>query len=215
MTDSLSGLIDISRPLDPDVLPQWPGSPRLELERWLDMGEGDPATDTRVSMSLHAGTHLDAPAHRIPGGAPVDAIGLDRLNGACYVADVRGHRRVTETVLDGAEIPDDCGRLLLCTDNSADSTGVFNPDFVDLTPGAAERIANLPITVLGVDYLSVEGPEGGGRVHEILLEARVVLLEGLDLAGVSDGHYRLLCLPIRFVGTEAAPVRACLVASEP
>ena len=36
-------------------------------------------------------------------------------------------------------------------------------------------------------------------------------LEGLDLSGVKPGIYQLICLPLKLVGTEAAPVRAVLI----
>lgn len=202
--------IDVSRPLDPESLPLWPGSPEVELERWLDLEEGDDATDTRVSMSLHSGTHLDAPAHRIPGGATADELEVGALNGPCRVADLRGWDRVTREALRAAGVPEDCERLLLRTDNSGRASAEFDPDFVALSPGAAALLADRSLEVLGIDYLSVESPEGDGRVHEHLLGAGVVLLEGLDLAGVGEGAYRLHCLPMSFAGTEAAPARACL-----
>lgn len=34
---------------------------------------------------------------------------------------------------------------------------------------------------------------------------------GLDLRGVSEGPYRLLCLPLRLVGANGAPARVLLV----
>lgn len=204
------GLIDVSRPLDPEELPRWPGSPELELERWLDLEEGDEATDTRVSMSLHAGTHLDAPSHRLRDGATADEIELDALNGPCRVADLRGRGRVTREALEAAGVPEGCDRLLLRTDNSDRPSSSFDPAFVALSADAAALLAERALRVLGIDYLSVESPGGDGRVHELLLEGGTALLEGLDLSGVGEGAYRLHCLPMSFVGTEAAPARACL-----
>lgn len=204
------GLIDVSRSLDPENLPRWPGSPELELDRWLDLDEGDGATDTRVSMSLHAGTHLDAPSHRLRDGATADEIQLEALNGPCRVADLRGWDRVTREALEAAGVPKGCERLLLRTDNSDRSSSSFDPDFVALSTDAAGLLAERGLEVLGIDYLSVESPDGDGSVHDRLLGAGVALLEGLDLSGVDEGAYRLHCLPMSFVGTEAAPARACL-----
>jgi arylformamidase len=38
-----------------------------------------------------------------------------------------------------------------------------------------------------------------------------VILEGLDLSGVSQGEYQLYCLPLKIGGVEGAPVRAILI----
>jgi arylformamidase len=63
---------------------------------------------------------------------------------------------------------------------------------------------------VGIDYLSVEAHPATGRVHHILLEAGVVILEGLNLSGVERGEYELICLPLKVAGGEAAPCRAVL-----
>ena len=45
----------------------------------------------------------------------------------------------------------------------------------------------------------------------VLLEAGVVIVEGLDLRGVPPGHYQLICLPLKLVGCDGAPARAVLI----
>ena len=67
---------------------------------------------------------------------------------------------------------------------------------------------------VGVDYLSV-APFGDSRpTHTILLQAEVVIIEGLNLAGVDPGWYRLYCLPLKLVGSDGAPARAVLLQEE-
>jgi arylformamidase len=43
-----------------------------------------------------------------------------------------------------------------------------------------------------------------------LLEAEVIILEGLNLAHVAPGTYELLCLPLKLIGAEGAPARTVL-----
>ena len=59
--------------------------------------------------------------------------------------------------------------------------------------------------LVGVDYLSVESFHAPFEhpVHRTLLEARIVVLEGLDLSGVEPGEYELYCLPLKLVGSMA------------
>jgi arylformamidase len=48
------------------------------------------------------------------------------------------------------------------------------------------------------------------KPHQILLQAGVVILEGLNLSQVGRGRYTLYCLPIKIVGSDGAPARAIL-----
>jgi len=69
------------------------------------------------------------------------------------------------------------------------------------------------VRILGVDYIEVESPDtphGQYPVHETVLPAGVLLLENLDLRGVEEGVYQLLCPPLRLTGAEGAPCRALL-----
>ena len=84
-----------------------------------------------------------------------------------------------------------------------------------LTVNGAEWLVDHKIKLIGNDYLSVGQFSEDGRVqaevHRILLEKGIALLEGLNLSGVKPGIYQLICLPIKLVGTEAAPARAVLI----
>jgi arylformamidase len=65
--------------------------------------------------------------------------------------------------------------------------------------------------LVGVDALSVDPIDTPGPVHRVLLEAGVIIVEGLALAGVPPGRYRLTCLPLRLENGDGAPCRAILV----
>jgi arylformamidase len=65
---------------------------------------------------------------------------------------------------------------------------------------------------VGVDTLSIEPESDAYPVHRTLLEAGVVIVEGLDLASVAPGGYELVCLPLRIAGGDGAPARAVLIA---
>ncbi len=54
---------------------------------------------------------------------------------------------------------------------------------------------------MGIDYLSVEKfGTADYPAHHALLEAGVVIVEGLDLSEVEPGEYDMTCLPLRIVG---------------
>ena len=45
--------------------------------------------------------------------------------------------------------------------------------------------------------------------HHALLEAGVVIVEGLDLSAVEPGEYEMTCLPLRIVGADGSPREWC------
>jgi len=67
------------------------------------------------------------------------------------------------------------------------------------------------VQLVGVDYLSVAPYEDPVPTHRVLLQAGVIVVEGLNLSQVPRGFYDLYCLPLKLVGAEGAPARAVLV----
>ncbi len=67
------------------------------------------------------------------------------------------------------------------------------------------------IQTIGIDYLSVGGYERDGvETHQILLGAKVWILEGLNLTKIKPGRYDLICLPVKVRESDGAPARAVL-----
>jgi len=202
-------LIDISLPLRPGMV-VWPGDPGMVVERQADMAQGHPLNLTRLCLGSHTGTHLDAPLHFIADGASLDQVPLATLVGPARVVAVAGDSILPEHVAPLAGVE----RVLFRTRNSdrwAQATA-FQEDYVYLSRPAAQRLVELGVQLVGIDYLSVDRCRGGGATHRTLLGAGVVALEGLDLSGVDPGDYQLICLPLRLLGVEGSPVRAVLVA---
>jgi arylformamidase len=91
-----------------------------------------------------------------------------------------------------------------------DGDDQFREDYVALTEDAAQWIVDRGISLVGIDYLSIQRFEDGPATHEILLANEVVILEGADLSGVESGQYELVCLPLCIEGVDGAPARALL-----
>ena len=208
-------IYDITLTITPD-LPIYPGDPPIILERIMKMEEGDDCNVTRLSMSVHVGTHVDAPYHFLGGSAPtVEELSLTILTGRAYVLHLPDQvERITTPDLERAGIPIRTRRLLIRTRNSQfwkNGEGKFQKDFVALNKDAAQYLVDREIKLVGVDYLSVAPFHDGLATHEILLRANTVILEGLNLAEVPQGRYMLYCLPIKISGSDGAPARAILV----
>jgi arylformamidase len=202
---------DISVPIRNDMV-VYEGDPDVRIELAQSLARGDMANVTRLDMGAHTGTHIDAPAHFIEGGAGVDAIPLDVLTGRAQVVDathVRGH--IDAEALAALPIAADIERVLFKTTNSRLwDLDRFSADYIALAADAADRLAARGVKLVGIDYLSIAPKDDAVTPHRTLLEAGVIIVEGLDLREVPPGAYELICLPLRIVGRDGAPARAIL-----
>jgi arylformamidase len=204
---------DISVGIDHD-LPVWPGDPPVVLDRVQSMDAGDIANVSRFGGSVHVGTHVDAPLHFIQNGKSIDSIPIKSLIGRAYVVHLPRVDSITEEVLEKASIPPRTRRILFRTKNSRlwiRGGGDFHTDFVAIEESGARWLVRKGVQLVGIDYLSVAPYGDSAPTHRILLEAGVVIVEGLDLSAVTQGRYTIYCLPLKLIGIEGAPARAILV----
>ena len=133
--------IDVSVPLRDGMLP-WPGDPAFRLTRPFYLERGDVCTVSALSMSAHAGTHVDAPLHYLRRGRSVDRWPLDATVGPARVIQIRNPRVVDVDELRTHRIRQG-ERLLVKSRNSARKRpGTFFKDYVPVTPAAARYLAS-------------------------------------------------------------------------
>jgi len=203
--------IDISVPLRKGMV-HWPGDPPFDLERVHDMGRGARNNLSRIALSAHSGTHVDAPLHFLRSGAGVSDMPLSAAVGRARVIEISDTDSIRPAELRHHGIRRG-ERLLFKTRNSSRAwrTDSFIEDFVFITPGAARFLARRGVALVGVDYLSVGSYRRASReTHLALLQAGVWIIEGLDLSRVPPGRYDLVCLPLKIDGAEGAPARVIL-----
>ena len=206
-------MIDISAPVY-EGMAGFPGDPPVEVRPVSSIARGDAYNLSSLAFGSHTGTHIDPPAHFIPGGLTVDRVDLADLNGPCHVLQVPAGRTVIGAA-ELADLPPGIERLLLRTSNSPrwERDSEFFPDFVALDVSAAEVLASRRLHLVGIDAQSIESdPSGSYPVHHRLLKAGVLILEGLRLASVAPGRYELRCLPLRIRDGDGGPARAVLLA---
>jgi arylformamidase len=207
-------IYDISLTISPS-LPTWPGDPGIELVQFEAMDSGAHVNVTRMSSSVHVGTHVDAPYHFLNDGRTVESLPLDVLTGPCYVVQLPdGVDAITAEVLERTEISRDMKRILFGTSNShlwAKGETKFQEEFVAITEDGADWLVERGVQLVGVDYLSVSPFGDSEPTHKALLKAGVVIVEGLNLGNVMRGFYDLYCLPLKIAGSDGAPARAILI----
>jgi arylformamidase len=203
---------DVSRELSAEM-PVWPGSRGFRTFQTKSITAGDDANVSQIEMDVHAGTHVEGALHFVANGDPIEAIPLDRFVGPVEVVQIDG-TDVTVGAVESIELPPGTTRLLFKTRNSTTASpgrGDFEPGYAGLTLEAARWLVDRGVSLVGIDYLSVQRFSDSAETHRVLLRAGVAILEGLDLHEVDPGRYTLICLPLRIAATEAAPARVILV----
>lgn len=175
--------------------PVYPGDPVPEKHPFKSLSDGDSCNLTRLTMGSHCGTHMDAPRHFVPDGIGISEIPLSKVMGMCKVVEAAGPVSAEQTE---EWISDGTGKLLIKGD-------------ILMTPEAAEVMAAKGLDLIGVEGQTV-GADGTQQViHYTLLQAEVVILEGLDLSVINPGIYFLASQPLKMDGLDGSPVRPVLM----
>jgi len=193
-------LIDITMPLS-DTTPTWPEDTQFSMETRSFYG----FRTSRLTMSSHAGTHMDSPAHLADGRVFINDIPVSRLILPAVVVDCCGYREIDSRMIDDLSLQGKA--LILKTDCPKHTEPPKWSDYAYLSQEAAEFAARNGVKILGIDTLSVDPPDSASA-HEILLNAGVPILENLLLEAVLPGNYLLICFPLNMPGADGSPVRA-------
>ncbi|MBI5775430.1 MAG: cyclase family protein [Verrucomicrobia bacterium] len=206
-----SAWLDISIPVHTGMV-HWPDNPVPNVFRFFKMEDGLPCNVSALFMSAHTGTHMDSPRHFIADGDGMETAPLDAILGPCRVVEIKDPEAIKAGELKKLKLRRG-ERVLFKTRNSAGKwwEKPFDRDFVGIWKEAAQVIVDAGVRTVGIDYLSV-GPfrKDGVETHQILLGAKVWILEGLNLCQVKPGNYELICLPLKITGCDGAPARAVL-----
>ncbi len=201
-------LIDVSRPLHTGM-PVWPGDTPTAFDFVATKAGGYSCNVGRATLSMHAGTHVDATYHYDDAGARIDEIALDTYVGPARVIDVRGHATITPDLFAGV----DCRatpRVLFRSDAWTEVTQ-FPASWPQLAPGLATWLAAQGARLIGLDFPSVDHRESKDLpIHHEIGRAGLFILESLDLRAAEPGIYDLIALPLRIRGADGSPVRAVL-----
>jgi arylformamidase len=208
-------MLDVTVALQPGQVPLYPGDTPLELRRAQSMAAGDRCNVSRLQCSVHAGTHVDGPAHYLEGAPGVEVVPLDALIGRTWVADAtRVEQHIDADVLRDLDIPPDAERVLFRTRNSRLwEEPHFTPDFLALREDAAQTLVERGVRLVGIDGISIAPYTEQTPTHVALLRSGVAVVETLDLRRAEQGWFHLVCLPLLLPGADGAPARAVLIPS--
>jgi arylformamidase len=201
-------LYDVTLPMQ-TTLANWPGDTPFQLCWGMKKNEGATVNLSAITLSVHTGTHTDAPFHFDDHGATIDALDPAVYVGRARVVEVAGRSLIRIRDLETFDFSG-TPRLLLRTGAWKDHT-----HFPDAIPVLAVDVPAFlherGVVLVGLDVPSVDALDSKDLPnHHALGRYGIAILESLDLAGVPEGVYELIALPLKLVGADGAPVRAVL-----
>jgi len=187
-------LIDLSFTIE-DEMPVYPGDVhtsirKLDDPKMLEAGW----TAHNITMSLHAGTHVESPAHSIHGGKMLSAYPLETFCGEASI--------IKREDIGRCEIETPILIAYSGYDEMWGKEQYFSPP--PLTIEQANWIAELGITIFGTDTISV----GDVTIHRTIQEKDILIVESIcNLQQLLYKRAKLYLFPLK-LDKEASPVRA-------
>ncbi len=215
-------IIDLTHTLDENI-PSWNGDCGFQCETTLDYSDctTDPKFRTQqLTMRAGMGTHMDAPAHCIPGEATIEQIPLPQLCVPCIVIDVSAvsHERYNVSRQDIEQFENKYGAIAKGTfvmiktgwERFWHTPEKYHNDYLfpSVSVEATELLINRGVCGLGVDTLSPDRPESGYPVHQLFLGKGKYLVENAaNLDSLPAQGSFILILPMKIRGATEAPIR--------
>jgi len=159
-------------------------------------------------MSLHVGTHIDAPAHMIQGGKQLSDYPIEKFIGKAILVDARDHDSLDQTILAHSVIEQNSIVLFYTGWDRyffADSERYFKQHPV-FTLKLVQELIKSKIKMVGFD---LPGPDRWPfELHKILLKNDTLIAENCtNLERLLDAtKIELYALPLA-IAADGAPAR--------
>ncbi|MGI6075405.1 MAG: cyclase family protein [Pyramidobacter sp.] len=203
-------IIDLTHTIEP-AQPVFPGDPSPRFRCVADYpSEG--YRETEVTLGSHTGTHVDAPAHVVPGGNTVSQLSVECFCGTAAVLRLpSGTERIMPEHIArcaGAETAD---FLLISTgwERLWGSEEYFR-GYPLLDEQAAQWLVSAGKKGVGLDVMSIDAIDSVDLpLHRLVLGGGVVIVENLcHLGELPCGAVKFCALPLKLKEADGAPVRA-------
>jgi len=199
-----------------EATPVYPGDAPVSVTAVRQMKKGDTCNTSSISISSHAGTHMDAPRHFFKVGKGMGEYDLKKFifkhpyvidcpkkpGEAIRPEDIRMSGRAKKA--DIVIIRTGFGKY------RSKNTAVYCHENPYLLPMAAERIVkNFPrARAVGIDTVSVSAKTNsslGKETHRILLGKGIVIIEDMRLSGALGNLKEIIVFPAFTCSPDGSP----------
>ena len=212
-------LVDLTLP----IVEHWRFQPRIETVS--SISAGGLANSSRITLGTHAFTHVDPPAHMIPGGKPLNQVPIDQWWGEAVVVDLTD--KSDNEAIRAADL-EERGQDLVTGDIALLRTDLGlrlswrERDFWDRSPfvdrSGAEWLANRGVKAVGYDFPQDYSIRELSKrkvtlqempCHEVLLGSGIVQVEYLcNLHLLEQQRVLFFAMPLSLGPIDGSPCRA-------
>jgi arylformamidase len=198
-------IYDVTAPIHSDM-PVYKNKP--EKKPSIKTDTNGHVTESRISIDLHTGTHVDAPLHMFNEGETIETIDIKQLVRPVKVFDLTGaEENISYDDIKDLDIEEN-DFVIFKTKNSWDEE--FNFEFIYVAADAAKHLAEKKIAGVAIDALGIERAQEGHPTHRTLMGNGVIIMEGLRLKDIEAGQYFMVAAPLNVQKTDASPARVLL-----
>ena len=201
----MADLIDLSYEIY-SGMPVYPGDLEVELENDKKLSQ-DGYANHNLKMGMHAGTHLDLPAHMLNDQRQISDIDLTYLNGRAKLLNAVGEKVIT--VKDKYKNLIEKDDIIIIYTGFAEKYGTkeYYTEHPVISEELAELLINKEIKILGFDLPSPD--RSPFKIHQKLFQDNIFILENLcNLDQLPEfKSFKFFLFPLK-VRAEAAPCRA-------
>jgi len=215
-------IIDLTHTVSAEV-PTWDNDHSFQLSVETDYKDCTPPylfRGQKIKCNPSVGTHMDAPAHCIPGGKTIDMLSMENLVTDCVVIDV-SHEADQNYVAMPAVIEKfekEYGKIKPNTfvifytgwDKYWNEPEKYRNSykFPSVHESTAQLLLERDIAGLGIDTLAADTGTDGFKVHNTILGAGKYLVENIaNSKKLPPIGAKIFVLPMKIKDATEAPIR--------
>ncbi|SMB93609.1 Kynurenine formamidase [Thermanaeromonas toyohensis ToBE] len=209
--------VDLSHPIAEGYgnLPGHPPTKLVPIHTHTQHGR----SNAYLSMSIHVGTHIDAPYHFFPQGFTIDQEPLDKFCGLAILLDLQKRcqpnygfsRDDLIEALASIGSPNISSLRVLLHSGWGKKYGSLeyyqNNPYLSIE--AATWLVEQKVALVGLDFPpDAKGGAAPAPVHQVLLRENICILENVaHMEQIPETIFELICLPIKLAQAGGAPAR--------
>ena len=219
-------IVDLTHTLSSDI-PTWGGGCDFNLEMTLDYTDCTAPNlfrkHTIRESASGVGTHMDAPAHCIPGGKTIDLLSLENLVVQCVVIKNLDADENYLFMPESIEVfekkygkIEENSLVIFCSnwDRYWNTPEKYRNDlkFPSVHSDTAKLLLERNVAGIGIDTLSPDAVGDDFPVHRIMLGAGKYLIENITKANeLPETGAKVFVMPMKIKEGSEAPIRLIAV----
>lgn len=206
-------IIDLTHTIHEDM-PVYPGTERPVFQDANNLKEHG-FLEKKITMYSHTGTHMDAPAHILINGKTLDSYEINHFIGKAFVINLENmeHGIINHRYLQ--HYTNELNDVDYLIYNTGWGNYWGSKKFYSGYPILSEESAiwlteSFNLKGIGTDTLSIDKEHSTDfPIHNIFFNKGLIVIENLaNLDQLNDQKVQLLCLPLKIIDADGAPIRA-------